>query len=284
MTVGQWLQQAKTQLQTAGIETARLDSLVLLEDCSGLDRGYLLAHPELELTPEKIAVLESLLTRRTQHMPLAYLRGKAEFYGREFVVGPGVLVPRPESETIIGSLKQLFEQFALDGLQPPDGKGWRIADVGAGCGCLGITAALELPEARVELLEFDRSAIEVARLNVINFATSVLITASDLLSGANHGYDILLCNLPYVPDEYTINRAATNEPAIAIFGGLDGLDLYRSLFHQINSLNSKPLYILAESLPLSHSALSSIANSSGYKLQETVDFIQIFALSQWIHI
>lgn len=278
MTIGQWLQRAKIRLQTAGIETARLDSLVLLEDCSGLDRGYLLAHPELKLTAEKVALLESLLTRRAQHMPLSYLRGKAEFYGREFIVGPGVLVPRPESEAMIDSLKQLFKQFELEEVRPPDGSAWRIADVGAGCGCLGITAALELPNACVELLEIDRSAIEIAQLNVINFATSVLLTTSDLLSCASQCNDVLLCNLPYVPDEYGINRAASHEPTLAIFGGPDGLDIYRSLFQQTDSSKIKPLYILTESLPISHEALSYIADAKGYKLHKLVDFIQIFVL------
>src|SRR5882757_1080566 len=125
MRVDDWLKQAQQKLETAGIGTARLDTLVLLEDELNKSRAHLLAHPELNLTPKNVQVLSEQLARRARHEPLAYLRGKTEFYGREFVVRPAVLEPRPESETMIELLKAADLPAKL-----------RIADIGTGSGAL----------------------------------------------------------------------------------------------------------------------------------------------------
>ncbi|MGC1176925.1 MAG: HemK/PrmC family methyltransferase [Candidatus Saccharimonadales bacterium] len=270
------LENGLNQLRIAGIATARLDVLVLLEDVTGIDRARLLAEPELELSDTQVTRLEKLLKRRAAHEPLAYIRGKTEFYGREFVLTPDVLEPRPESETMIELLKHLVKN---KGLKLSGRKKLKIADVGTGSGALGITAALELPNCQVELLEIDTKAIKTAKINVEKFTLNIRVLKSDLLAQSAKDYDLLLCNLPYVPDSYTINQAATHEPKIAIFGGPDGLDIYRKLFQQIDILAKKPLYILTESLPPQHCALEGIAKLSGYKLVTTDDFIQVFQKS-----
>ena len=265
-----WLKRAESQLTLANIGTARLDALVLHEAATGKDRTHLLAHPEMELSEEELNLLNGWVERRAKHEPVAYLLGKSEFYGREFVVSPAVLEPRPESETMIDMLKnQVATLFG--------GKEFNLADVGTGSGALGITAKLELPGASVDLLEIDEAAIEVAKTNVIKFTTSISVIKSDLLAQTTQHYDVLLCNLPYVPDEHTINRAATHEPKIAIFGGPDGLDLYRKLFRQVKKLQNVPLLILTESLPAQHEALKQIAGQFGYQQTQEDDFIQAFA-------
>lgn len=260
-----WVQYATTQLTEAGIATARLDALVLLEDCLHIDRAQLLAHPEHELSAEQELAMNAQIERRKAHEPLAYIRGKTEFYGREFVITKAVLEPRPESETMIELLKKL----------PQKEHAPRIADVGAGSGALGITAALEL-SATVDLLEIDRAAIKVTKINVVKHATKNRIIQSDLLASAPQQYDVLLCNLPYVPDNFYINPAAMNEPKIAIFGGADGLDLYRRLFEQLKNTCPFPQYVLTESLPPQHKKLAQVANAVGFKLGQTDDFIQLF--------
>ena len=309
MTSGAWLENAVTALTSADIATARLDALVLLEDVTNKDRGWLLAHPEFELSPAYLKQLKNLLTRRSAHEPLAYVRGKTEFYGRNFVVTPVVLEPRPESETMIDLLKEisLFKDSALLPQHPVSnmhtshettakdaqnrldprlredntgslrGKMVRIADVGTGSGALGITAQLELPSAKVDLFDIDKRALAVAKTNVDIFTLSISVIQSDLLDQTPRDYDILLCNLPYVPDDFQINRAATHEPAIAIFGGPDGLDLYRKLFSQVAMLKKLPLYILTESLPTQHTALAALARETGYSLYKQDDFIQVFS-------
>lgn len=273
MTVQNWLKEAVAQLSEAGIGTARLDAIVLLEDISGKDRGWLLANPKHALTAGQQAKLTNLLSQRSDHTPLAYVRGTTEFYGRNFVITPAVLEPRPESETMI----DLLGTLSAEGKLPPETL--KIADVGAGSGALGITAKLEFPEDKnvvVDLLEIDPDALKIAQINVEKHTTNINVIASDLLSAPKRSYDILLCNLPYVPDGHTVNQAALHEPKIAIFGGADGLDLYRELFNQVSKLANKPLYILTESLPPQHQGLAALARSNGYNLEQTEDFIQVF--------
>jgi release factor glutamine methyltransferase len=266
MTISEWLLLATEELDIAGIGTSRLDALVLLEDASGEDRAKLLAKPDSEMSSKHVARLAKLLNRRAQHEPLAYIRGHTEFYGKKFVISPAVLEPRPESETMIDLLKRLPDI-------PPKAC---LADVGTGSGALGITAKLALPELQIELLDIDEAALEIAQINVDKYTINVSVTRSDLLEQSGQDNDILLCNLPYVPDDHQINQAASQEPRIAIFGGADGLDPYRRLFKQVDALQYQPLYILSEALPNQHNTLKSLAEAHDYCLKQADDFIQVF--------
>lgn len=107
MKINNWLQTSKSQLEASGNSSSRLDCLILLELILKKDRSMILAHLDDELTQDQQAELNILLTRRLNHEPIAYIRGYSEFYGRNFIVSPAVLVPRPESETIITLLKKL---------------------------------------------------------------------------------------------------------------------------------------------------------------------------------
>jgi release factor glutamine methyltransferase len=269
MDVSSWLSTATKQLSDSDIATARLDCLVLLEDILNRDRSWLLANPTEKLTSRQVEVLKILLSRRIDHEPIAYLRGKTEFYGREFIVSHAVLEPRPESEAMVECLIELLKGASKQPII-------RLGDIGAGSGALGITAALELPDLQVELIELDDKARKVAKMNVDLFTLNISVIKSDLLEATSNDYDVLLCNLPYVPDDFEVNRAASHEPPVAIFGGPDGLDLYRKLFLQVNKNKNKPLYILTESLPAQRVELSTLASKSGYDLKKTSDFIQVF--------
>jgi release factor glutamine methyltransferase len=282
MNIREWLNEATSKLDVAGVGTARLDSLILLEDCLGIDRAALLTEPDHELSTKNIATLNNLLNRRAKHEPLAYIRGWTEFYGRRFVVNKSVLEPRPESEAMIELLKGL--QSSASGSKNGPGPSLRwddvvyIADVGCGSGALGITAALELPNAHVELIDIDPKALKVAKTNVDLLTSGIVTIKSDLLSSTSQKYDVLLCNLPYVPDNFHINEAALHEPKIAIFGGGDGLDIYRKLFDQLKIVENKPLYLLIESLPPQHRLLEYIAEQASYQIITVDDFIQLFRL------
>jgi len=267
MQVGDWLKKATQQLQQAGIGTARLDCLVLLEDTLNNNRTHLIAHPEEKIGNEQLMYLQRAVTRRMTHEPLAYIRGRTEFYGREFIVNKHVLEPRPESEGMISLLK--------DAALPAKS---HLADVGTGSGALGITAKLEMPSLHVDLIEMDEQALTVTKKNVNKFNVSVTCILSDLLTSTSQRYDVILANLPYVPDNFQINPAALMEPRIAIFGGPDGLDLYRRLFIQIGSLKRQPRLIFTESLPPQHDTLAAIGRQAGYELSRTENFIQQFDL------
>lgn len=267
MDIASWLRQSTALIQKSGIGSARLDCLLLLEDETGKDRAWLLAHPEFKLNDTQINILNTKVVQRQTHFPLAYIRGRSEFYGRSFYVNEHVLEPRPETETIITSLLALTASASWP----------TIVDVGTGSGALAITAKLELPQAIVVGTDIDTSCLQVAKHNATDLAADVSFVQADLLEGDSiASIDIVLANLPYVPDEYEINPAASHEPKLAIFGGADGLDLYRRLFDQLQAFPTRPEFIITEALPVSHVSLLGIAKDQNYNLVATADFIQVF--------
>jgi release factor glutamine methyltransferase len=268
MTTGQFLREATAGLKAAGIDSARLDILLLLEDCLQIDRAYILAHPELTVPGADLTRLEQQYNQRKEQVPVAYLTHKAHFYGQAFYVDKDVLVPRPESESIITLLLALPLPAAA-----------RIADIGTGSGCLGITAALEIPGSIVTLCDISEAALRVAVRNCTGLTANCSSHVTDLLTGCPMPQDVLLANLPYVPDNYPINAAAQYEPEVALFAGTDGLEEYRRLWQQVRSLADKPLFVITESLEMQHEALQKIAEAAGYKQKGPADGLaQLFAL------
>ncbi len=270
MKISEWLRQANKKLDEAGIGTARLDSIVLLEDATSKDRSYLLANSEKIVPGSIYAKLEKQIQRRIKHEPLAYIRAKTEFYGREFFINKDVLEPRPESETMIKLLKLLIKF---------EGKELTIVDIGTGSGALAVTAKLEIAKTKIIATDINKKCLKVAERNAKKYKVEVNLLLGDLLeplSTLDAPVFAFLCNLPYVPDHYKINQAAQKEPPQAIFGGKDGLDLYRRLFKQLNSSGVPAQFILTESLPFQHKDMVTIASTANYQLYKTDDFIQLF--------
>lgn len=266
MKAKDWLARASQELGESGISSARLDSLILLEDATNLTRAHLLAHEELELTKEQINKLNRWLRARAKHTPIAYIRGFTEFYGRKFLVNKSVLEPRPESETMIDLLKILKLP------RKPT-----MADVGTGSGAIGISAKLEIPEAEVDLYDIDSSCLAVAKHNAHLHELRLHTLKRDLLNRPLRHYDAVLANLPYVPAAWMTSPSIKMEPALAINGGEDGLDYYRRLFLQLSRQHKPAKFVLTESLPPQHKELEKIAKENGYELRASQDLIQIFA-------
>ncbi len=271
MSVNDWLITSTKELQEAGIATARLDCLVLLEDALGVDRASILANLDAKL-PQKTEVdLNTKIVQRVRHIPLAYIRGKVEFYGREFVINEHVLVPRPETETIIDELKAALQK-TVPHTRPT------IVDVGTGSGAIAVTTKLEFSQAKVIATDIDAEAIKIARKNAKKHGADITLLSGDLLQPltAKHQSMVILANLPYVPERYGINPAAEHEPKHAIFSGKDGLNLYRKFWEQIAALPRQPLLVLTESLPTQHDDMLDIARHAGFELRGSQDFIQVF--------
>lgn len=266
MTVNDWLLAATEELTAANIETARLDALVLLSDELNKNSAQLLAAPDVILSKPQLQGLEADLERRKQHEPLAYIRQKSEFFGREFAVNQDVLIPRPETETMI--------ELALK-LPPAARKSF--VDVGTGSGAIAITLACELGAVQVLATDISPAALAVARGNCVKHQATVDLHQADLLKDVPLPDGVtVVANLPYVPDNYTINPAAAHEPPLALFAGPDGLDLYRRLFEQLKAANHRG-YVLTEALPAQHHYLAQLARSYGYTQEDRQDFIQVFA-------
>jgi release factor glutamine methyltransferase len=265
MKLGQFLKSSTAKLDKVDISSARLDALILLEDALHKDRAWILAHPEHEITNIQVERINKKLERRARHIPLAYVRGHTEFYGRKFKVNRHVLEPRPESEAMIELAKKLAKT------------GSAIADVGTGSGALGITVALEVRDSIVDLYDISAGAVAVAKHNTHLHELHLHCRKMNLLNRPLRFYDIILANLPYVPNNWHINQAAMAEPKIAIFGGSDGLDIYRKLFAQLEHFTWKPKFVLTEALPPQHQKLAAIAENHGFELHTSDDFIQVFS-------
>ena len=266
MKINNWLQASKSQLEESGNTSSRLDCLILLEMILKKDRSMILAHLDDELTQDQQAELNILLTRRLQHEPIAYIRGYSEFYGRNFFVSPAVLVPRPESETVITILKTLHLP-----------KKPNIADVGTGSGALAVSASIELPLATVDAYDISEGALHIARKNAAKLEVIVHFTKQDLLSRPLAVYDVVMANLPYVSTEQTISPDTKHEPVIALFSDDDGLAHIKRLFTQLNdSVIAKDGYLLLEAEPRQHERIISEGLSHGFKLTKTEGFILLF--------
>jgi release factor glutamine methyltransferase len=295
MTIEAWLQKSIKKIETAGVPTARLDAEVLLADILDKDRSWINAHPEYILQRSDLRKLDRQIKRRMSHEPLAYIRGKQEFYGRDFIVSPDTLTPRPETETMLELLlkfmksEKLYQNLLLKTSNKPlthHPSPITVLDVGTGSGCIIITAALELPsvinpQSSISYvgLDISETALKIAKKNAKNLCVKVKFKQFNLLSESLSGFTkpkiptIILANLPYVPNSFHINLAASHEPGFAIFGGKDGLDYYRLLF--LKASKNVEL-ILTESLPPQHAELTNIANKYGFKLTEKRDLILVF--------
>lgn len=273
------LKWGQEQLSKSGIITARLDSLVLLEDTLDIDRAKILAQPQSSIKPTVFKQYQEKITQRSQHIPLAYIRQQSEFYGRVFYIDPRVLQPRPESETIIEELKNILNHTVIA----------QVLDIGSGSGALAITAKLEFPKLQVYATDIDKKCLSVVRINAQKHSVPISTFHGNLIKPIKNNFwqkpTIVLANLPYVPSNWQVNTSALHEPNRAIFGGLNGLDLYIKLFQQLAQLKHPPLWVITESMPPQHQQLAVIANQSGYMLAKTNDFIQCFSwkLHQELH-
>lgn len=253
------------KLRDAGVDSPRRDALVLLEDTIRKDRAWVLAHHDFKLSMTNINAVDKLIERRLKREPLAYIRRKAWFYGRFFAVNKKVLIPRPESETFIDQLK-IIEPL-------------EVIDIGTGSGVLAITAALELPNARVVATDTDSTALALAQKNATNHNVDIEFLLGSLLKplqGRNLDQSIIITNLPYVPAKLITSPEICHEPPQALFSGPDGLDHYREFWKQVSKLNHKPQIILTEALESQHRAMIELANTAGYSIDRTAILVQVF--------
>ena len=265
---------AQKRLSEASISSPRLDALVLLEDNTGVDRAKILYSPDQTIKKDQLESFKYQIEQRCNQTPLAYIRHITEFYGRQFYIDNTVLEPRPESEAIIDELKDLISLA-------PDGTPLNVVDIGTGSGALIITAKAEFPAINAIAVDISSDCLGVALKNQqfhsvrVNFLKSDLTKSLEAKTWSKN--TIVLANLPYVPTDWQINPPAKLEPALAIFGGKDGLRLYKRLFSELGQLSSPPLYVITESMPPQHQNMETLASKYGYSLVKTNDFIQVFS-------
>ncbi len=211
------------------IDSPRLSAQVLLAHVLGLDRLVMLLDLALPVSDSFRLNFENLATRRAQGEPVAYLVGRREFYGLEFIVSPDVLIPRPETEMLIDLVR---DRYAT-------GEALSVLDIGTGSGALAITCASVFPRAQVIAVDISRPALRVAHANAVRLGVGerVGFVQADLSSAVRvDSFAVILANLPYVP-LCTLTDVSVEvrgfEPHLALFSGDDGLDCYRRLVLEI---------------------------------------------------
>jgi release factor glutamine methyltransferase len=214
------LLQGQRLLEDAGIAAPRLTAEVLLAHAVGRERSWLYAHYDEELREVWWIHYGRYLHERLKGKPTQYVTGRQEFYAREFRVTPDVLIPRPETEHVV--------EAALEGA--PQAK--VIADIGTGSGAIAITLALEM-KARAFATDISEKALALAAENARQLGAAVQFVACDLGSALRaESFDLIASNPPYVPQAGSgeIQKEVRDfEPPLALFGGPDGLDVYRRL-------------------------------------------------------
>ncbi len=228
--ISEWINIATQQLYNVKIESAHLDSELILARVLSKPREWLIAHSDFELGQEDLQRAENDISRRLNREPLAYILGEKEFYGRKFFVDQNVLVPRPESEQIIEKITQILQNHFRETTPP-----LQILDIGTGSGALAITAALEFPCVQVTASDISDTALKIAEQNAAGLGAKITFLESDLLDNIDEKFDIIIANLPYIDEKWQIEEASPEtgfEPQIALFAGDDGLELIKKLIHK----------------------------------------------------
>lgn len=264
MNISAWLIQATKRLKDIGIASARLDAELLLANTLRRERTYLHAHLDEPIDPRRLDIAEARLDLRLDRVPLAYILGYKEFYGRRFTVTPSVLVPRPESEDMITLLLTL----TAEEITPKT-----LIDVGTGSGCLGITAKCERPEWRVILTDMSADALKIAAKNAEQLGVNVTLEEQSLLTGHIEPLDYIIANLPYVDPAWETSPELRHEPHAALYAPERGLALINRLIDQAPHHLATGGLILLEADPQQHEAIIQHAQTHGFTHEATRGFI-----------
>ncbi len=227
-TIGNALAWGRQQLQQS--PTPAVDSRLLLEHVLQVDHAYLVGHVTDPLSAPQLTAYQALVARAAQGEPIPYLVGHAPFYGRSFLVNPAVLIPRPETEELM--------QRVITWAKTRSGA--HLVDVGTGSGCIAVTLACELLAVQLTAIDVSAAALDVAGQNAerLGVAGRITFLEGSLLEPLPAPVDAIVANLPYVADdEWTSLDVGVKwyEPAGALRGGPDGLDVIRELLPQARS-------------------------------------------------
>lgn len=265
MTVDTWLHKNSEILADAMIPSARLDAEIILAHTLRRGRTWLHAHGDHEIDQRLLDILNARMQLRLERVPVAYIVGHKEFYGRLFDVRPGVLIPRPESEAIITLLKGIVTETSQT-----------LIDVGTGSGGLGITAKLEFPQLDVTLTDIDKLTLTIAERNAKKLGASVATLKSNLLTNYPLLADIIIANLPYVDQSWDVSQETAHEPELALYARDNGLALIKKLIDQAPSHLSPGGYLLLESDLRQHGAIEAYARQHGFTLRNNEGLIQVY--------
>ena len=222
MTVNEWLKNAREALERTGCPDPDIDARWIAEDILGMSRTMLKFEGDKALSQDALTMLNGALERRKSGEPVQYILENADFMGLRFHVDSRVLIPRQDTETLVeAAIATLITMNAP-----------AVLDMCTGSGAIGLSIKSLVPAARVTLTDISKDALDVARINAKALNTDVVLRHGDLYEAAGRErFDLIASNPPYIPrgDMASLQREVQHEPALALDGGLDGLDIYRRI-------------------------------------------------------
>ena len=261
-TILSLLNWSQNYLSEKNIQQSRLDSEILLSTTLGLKRLDLYLQFERILNEEELASFKTVLKRRANFEPIAYILGKKEFWSREFEVNSDVLIPRPETELLIEQTLKILgpspQPSPTGGEGGSEGKGRQgegersVLEIGTGSGILAITLAKEIKNTQVDAIDISPKALALAKKNSDRLETSSKINfiEADFTSyNFSKTYDMIISNPPYIPSQEieTLMKDVSNfEPRLALDGGKDGLDFYRKIAQKAPALLKPQGFVVVE--------------------------------------
>ena len=270
MIISDWLKTATKSLKNIGISSARLDAELILANTLRKNRTYLHAHPDEEIDPRRFDIANARLDLRLDRVPIAYILGYKEFYGRRFTVSPSVLIPRPESEDLISLFLELTASEIAEKV---------LIDIGTGSGCLGITAKLERSNLSVILSDISKPALNIAEKNANSLNADVHIQQQSLLNGQLKPVDYIFANLPYVDKNWDVSPELQYEPDIALFAEDEGLKLILQLISQAPRCLTPEGLLFIEADPQQHNRIIDEAVKNGFIKERVLNYILVLRLT-----
>lgn len=259
MTIREALGEGYRALSVSRIETPVLDATLLLSEALGITKERLLADLPEVLPDAGLAAFRGFLDRRLRGIPVSYIRGRKEFYGLEFLVDERVLVPRPETETLVESV------LSLAGATPD---AMSLHDACTGSGCIAIACAHALPSLSVSVSDLSPDALQLCRTNARRLLGRELgAVVSDLLASVDGRFDLITANPPYLTDEEVAGMRASGwpEPQLALAGGPDGMEPSRRLVRQARDRLAAGGSLFLECAPAQAAELFAELGGAGYE-------------------
>jgi release factor glutamine methyltransferase len=263
------LKSAAKQLREAGVESPKSEVEWLLAALLNTDRANLYLMRERELQPNEQANFEALLRRRLKREPLQYILGVCEFYGFEFVVSPVVLIPRPETELLVERVVELASNFSSP----------RIIDLGTGSGCIAVSLAKLMANARLVATDISPAALEIAQSNAqrLGVAERIEFRLADITQpeafSSSEPFDIVVSNPPYILET---ERASLQpeirdwEPAAALYVEDDGLKFYRCIIDYCQKHLRAGGWVASEMASQRSSAIAGLFREAGFHHVQTI--------------
>lgn len=261
-TVAALLQEGMAQLRESS-DSARVDVEILLCHLLGKPRSFLFTWPEHALSASQLQQFSHWIAQRRDGVPVAYLTGRREFYGHEFLVSPETLIPRADTETLVDAVLQRL----------PETQPLRVADLGTGTGAIAISLALARPHWRVEAVDFSVAILDLVQRNVSRLgASNVRLLQSNWCTRLAGPFDAIVSNPPYIAedDRHLAQGDVRFEPRSALTSGVDGLDDIRTIIAQAKKLLASQGLLALEHGYDQGDAVRELLAAQGYVRIETL--------------